>query len=82
MPKPHPVAAANKEAAPADKQLSLQKLPTKEEIDGRITSIKETRTATFGGVSVRYAYLTQRGYYPDSKSARFVIPDDLICRET
>lgn len=66
VPQPHPVAAAKKEAAPADKQLSLKKLPNKEEIDGRITSIKETRTATFGGVSVRYAYLTQRGYYPDT----------------
>eukprot|EP00581_Thalassiosira_minuscula_P014769 CAMPEP_0183721474 /NCGR_PEP_ID=MMETSP0737-20130205/13736_1 /TAXON_ID=385413 /ORGANISM="Thalassiosira miniscula, Strain CCMP1093" /LENGTH=728 /DNA_ID=CAMNT_0025951487 /DNA_START=137 /DNA_END=2326 /DNA_ORIENTATION=+ len=38
---------------------------TKGEIDKRIDAIDETRTATFGGVSVRYAYLSQRGYYPD-----------------
>ena len=38
---------------------------TKHEIGKRIDSINETRTASFGGVSVRYAYLSQRGYYPD-----------------
>mmetsp|Transcript_37713 Transcript_37713/g.67912 ORF Transcript_37713/g.67912 Transcript_37713/m.67912 type:complete len:741 (-) Transcript_37713:457-2679(-) len=38
---------------------------TKLEIDKRIESIDETLTAKFGGVSVRYAYLSQRGYYPD-----------------
>lgn len=38
---------------------------TKTEIDKRIESIDETLTAKFGGVSVRYAYLSQRGYYPD-----------------
>lgn len=38
---------------------------TKPQIDKRIDSIKETCTATFGGVNVRYAYLSQRGYYPD-----------------
>jgi serine/threonine protein phosphatase PrpC/CRP-like cAMP-binding protein len=31
----------------------------------RIDSISETCVTTFGGVSVRYAYLSQRGYYPD-----------------
>uniref|UniRef100_A0A7S2E854 cGMP-dependent protein kinase n=1 Tax=Ditylum brightwellii TaxID=49249 RepID=A0A7S2E854_9STRA len=35
------------------------------EIQSRIESIEETKKATFGGLSVRYAYLTQRGYYPD-----------------
>lgn len=34
-------------------------------IKNRIESINETKTATFGGLQVRYAYLTQRGYYPD-----------------
>lgn len=38
---------------------------SKQEIGKRIESINETCTATFGGVSVRYAYLSQRGYYPD-----------------
>ena len=32
--------------------------------DGRIESIPETCTVTFGNVSVRYAYLSRRGYYP------------------
>jgi len=35
------------------------------EIESRIDAIERTRTATFGGVKVRYAYLSQRGYYPD-----------------
>ena len=38
---------------------------TKQQIEKRISSIKETCVATFGGVSVRYAWLSQRGYYPD-----------------
>lgn len=33
----------------------------------RVESIQETKTATFGGLQVRYAYLSQRGYYPDGK---------------
>lgn len=40
---------------------------SKQEIGKRIDCIPETCTATFGGVSVRYAYLSQRGYYPDGK---------------
>lgn len=36
-----------------------------DEINKRIDCIKETRTATFGSMTVRYAYLSQRGYYPD-----------------
>ncbi len=40
---------------------------TKREIHTRIESINETCSATFGGVSVRYAYLSQRGYYPDGE---------------
>ena len=32
-----------------------------------LESINETCTTTFGGVSVRYAYLSQRGYYPDGE---------------
>jgi hypothetical protein len=32
-----------------------------------LDSINETCAVTFGGVSVRYAYLSQRGYYPDGE---------------
>jgi len=35
------------------------------EIESRIESIEKTREAVFGGVKVRYAFLSQRGYYPD-----------------
>lgn len=35
------------------------------EIESRIESIEKTRTAVFGGIKIRYAYLSQRGYYPD-----------------
>jgi hypothetical protein len=38
---------------------------TKQQIEKRINSINETCVATFGSVSVRYAWLSQRGYYPD-----------------
>jgi len=31
----------------------------------RIEIIKETKSETFGGLKVRYAYMSQRGYYPD-----------------
>lgn len=46
---------------------SRSSVMTKTEIDQRIDSIRETCSATFGGVRVRYAYLSQRGYYPDGK---------------
>lgn len=38
---------------------------TSHERSQRIESIKETRACGLGGISVRYAYLSQRGYYPD-----------------
>ena len=37
------------------------------EIKKRINSINETCVATFGSVSVRYAWLSQRGFYPDGE---------------
>ena len=52
--------------APAIRRGSSQPGPmTKQQIEKRINSINETCVATFGGVSVRYAWLSQRGYYPD-----------------
>ena len=39
---------------------------SKPEIDSRI-EFGETVEKTFGGVKVRYAFLSQRGYYPDGK---------------
>ena len=46
---------------------TTQSADVRREGDGRIESIAETRTATFGGVSVRYAYLSMRGNYPEGK---------------
>ena len=40
--------------------------PSKIEIDQRI-DCGETVEGTFGGVGVRYAYVSQRGYYPDGE---------------
>lgn len=37
------------------------------EIESRIESIEKTETAVFGGMKIRYAYLSQRGYYPDGE---------------
>ncbi|KAL7536000.1 hypothetical protein ACHAWF_005334 [Thalassiosira exigua] len=42
--------------------------PSAEQVKERIEASKETCSATFGGVSVRYAYLCQRGYYPGDDS--------------
>ena len=36
----------------------------------RIEIIKETKSETFGGLKVRYAYMSQRGYYPDGAYIR------------
>jgi len=38
---------------------------TKAEIQSRIESIEKTEMVVFGGMKLRYAYLSQRGYYPD-----------------
>ena len=46
---------------------------SKDEIGKRIESIDATKSATFGGVTVRYAYLSQRGYYPDGGFGYFVV---------
>ena len=40
---------------------------TNAEIENRIECSESSRTATIGGVKVRYAFLSQRGYYPDGK---------------
>jgi len=45
---------------------------TNAEIENRIECSESSRTATIGGVKVRYAFLSQRGYYPDGKCAGFV----------
>ena len=42
---------------------------TYKDVQSRIESIPETKTATFGGLRVRYAYITQRGYYPEGASS-------------
>ncbi len=40
---------------------------TAEEIEQRVDCSDEVCNATFGGVKVRYAYLSQRGYYPSGE---------------
>lgn len=35
------------------------------EIESRIESIEKTESLTLGGIKLRFAYLSQRGYYPD-----------------
>lgn len=36
-------------------------------MEGRVECSEQTKHASFGGVKVRYAYFSQRGYYPDGK---------------
>lgn len=48
-------------SGPADEPMSNA------EIESRIESIEKTETAVFGGMKLRYAYLSQRGYYPDGE---------------
>jgi len=38
---------------------------THEEIESRIESIEETKSITMEGIKARYAFVSQRGYYPD-----------------
>jgi len=38
---------------------------TNAEIESRIESIEKTKNVVLGGMKLRYAYLSQRGYYPD-----------------
>ena len=38
------------------------------EIESRIESIEKTESLTLGGIKLRFAYLSQRGYYPDGKN--------------
>ena len=40
---------------------------TNAEVESRIECSESSREATFGGIKVRYAFLSQRGYYPDGK---------------
>lgn len=61
-----PADAAAKKKQGAHRRDSVPPM-TKKEIDKRIDSIDKTCAAKFGGVSVRYAYLSQRGYYPDGE---------------
>ena len=42
------------------------------EIESRIECIQHTQSVTFGGIRIRYAYLSQRGFYPDGTS--YLIP--------
>jgi hypothetical protein len=37
------------------------------EIESRIECIEKTETIVLGGLKLRYAYLSQRGYYPDGE---------------
>ena len=38
-----------------------------EEIKSRIESTEETKTVAMEGLRARYAFVSQRGYYPDGK---------------
>lgn len=38
---------------------------TEKEIQARIDAPKHTQTVTIGGVTYKYAWVSQRGYYPD-----------------
>ena len=40
---------------------------TNAEIQSRIDSIEKTESIVLGGMKLRYAYLSQRGYYPDGE---------------
>lgn len=40
---------------------------TETEIEARISAPSETQNINIAGVSMRYAWVSQRGYYPDGK---------------
>jgi hypothetical protein len=45
---------------------------TNSEIESRIECIERTESLVLGGMKIRYAYLSQRGYYPDGKKSNFL----------
>mmetsp|Transcript_19551 Transcript_19551/g.35486 ORF Transcript_19551/g.35486 Transcript_19551/m.35486 type:complete len:757 (-) Transcript_19551:36-2306(-) len=73
-------------SASVGRRASVNPPMTKREIHQRIDCIDETRSAKFGGVSVRYAYLSQRGYYPDdahkANQDSYAVTHDFADRKT
>lgn len=47
---------------------------TDKEIQMRIESATEFKTVTIGGITLKYAWVSQRGYYPDSEIY------DIVCQ--
>jgi hypothetical protein len=43
----------------------LKKPLTKEELQQRIVAPSEIQILSTGGIKIRYAWVSQRGYYPD-----------------
>ena len=57
---------SSKEAVAGGRRRSS--VPTdKDFVEGRIEACSEFSSCRAGGAMVRYAYLSQRGYYPDGK---------------
>jgi hypothetical protein len=46
---------------------------TNDEIEKRIECAEESKSITLGGIKIRYAYLSQRGYYPEGKNNESVM---------
>ena len=42
-----------------------QNHPSKTQLESRIRTVEKTRSVTLGRCKARYAYMTQRGFYPD-----------------
>jgi len=42
-----------------------QNHPSKTQVESRIRTVESTRSVTLGSCKARYAYMTQRGFYPD-----------------
>jgi hypothetical protein len=47
-----------------NKEKSTQPL-TEKELEQRIVAPSETQILKIGGINIRYAWVSQRGYYPD-----------------
>lgn len=52
--------------SPGKAQQTVKKVLSKDEVRMRIVAPEQSQTFTQSGISIRYAWVTQRGYYPDS----------------
>ena len=60
------LAPAKPTKSSSNAQQMVRKILSKDEVRMRIVAPEQSQTFIQSGISIRYAWATQRGYYPDS----------------